>query len=173
MGRTKKKVLIAIKNQINNHYKEIFNIIRTQNNMTQKELANFLNINQSTISRYENGDTEISVVMLKLLMNRCDFSETYYWKNHSEKYIYHQALQNLYVSISQTDDDTEILRLLDEFPYQFVVSSTKSYTFWLTQTKEFIAKMIDEEGNLTTGAMITALFLGLLMCFILKVFGLF
>ena len=33
--------------------------------MTQQELADMVNVTRNTISRYENGETEIGVIMLK------------------------------------------------------------------------------------------------------------
>lgn len=42
-------------------------ILRKNNNYSQKELAQLLNISQSTYSLYENGKKEISIFYLSLL----------------------------------------------------------------------------------------------------------
>lgn len=46
---------------------------RTKRNLTQKELGQFLEVKNSTVSRYETGDIEIPVSSLPLISSYCGF----------------------------------------------------------------------------------------------------
>lgn len=41
-----------------NEFKEVLKGLRIQNNLTQKEIANIINVSERTYSRYETGDRE-------------------------------------------------------------------------------------------------------------------
>lgn len=41
-----------------NEFKEVLKGLRIKNNLTQKEIANIINVSERTYSRYETGDRE-------------------------------------------------------------------------------------------------------------------
>lgn len=88
--------------------------LRKKRNMTQKALAKQFNVNQNTISRWENGDRQIDLVTLKALANFFNVSIDYLLgtenKNSSYKFLTKEdsELLNLFSQM----DNTSKLRLL-------------------------------------------------------------
>lgn len=60
---------------------------RMQKNISQKELGDFLSMNRTSISRYENGEQEISASLLPLISIYCDFSMKEYFNETFDKKI--------------------------------------------------------------------------------------
>lgn len=59
---------------------------RMQKNISQKELGDFLSMDRTSISRYENGEQEISASLLPLISIYCDFSmKEYFNETFDEK----------------------------------------------------------------------------------------
>ena len=51
--------------------------LRKENNLTQKELADYLNIKQNTYSQYENGQRQVPIDILIRLADYYDVSVDY------------------------------------------------------------------------------------------------
>jgi transcriptional regulator with XRE-family HTH domain len=51
--------------------------LRKENNKTQKEVAQYLNIEQNTYSQYENGQRQLPIEVLIKLTNYYDVSADY------------------------------------------------------------------------------------------------
>lgn len=69
-------------NLVNKRFKEL----RESSNLTQIQLANFLNIDQSYISKFEKGERNISVDILEKVCDLfgCDLK---YFEDEKEEYI--------------------------------------------------------------------------------------
>lgn len=77
-------------NNIELNKKEIGNnikILRKENNLTQKDLANFLNTTQSTISAYESGKTLILTAFAYQLAKKYNISMDWLCGKSNKKYI--------------------------------------------------------------------------------------
>lgn len=89
-------------------------MLRKSRKMSQKELAEQFNINQNTVSRWENGDRQIDLVTLKALADFFNVSIDYLLgvetKNISDKSLptYSSELLTLFRQM----DDTSKLRLI-------------------------------------------------------------
>lgn len=53
---------------------ETIKVLRKKNHLTQQDLAECLNLETSSISKYENGETDISLMKLELLSKKFNMS---------------------------------------------------------------------------------------------------
>lgn len=64
--------------EYNTAFGEVIQRKRKRIGMTQEQLGNFLGVNKSTISRYENGSIDIPAAALPMSCEVCDFKMTEY-----------------------------------------------------------------------------------------------
>jgi transcriptional regulator with XRE-family HTH domain len=60
---------------------------RAKHNISQKELAECLDVSESSISNYENGNQDMPVSRLPLISTYCDFDITEYFQPETVNYV--------------------------------------------------------------------------------------
>lgn len=82
-------VVMSVKARLEENRKHIGKIIkekRESKNITQQQLADILEINRSSLSRYEDGKIEIPASSLEIISDECGFSPIHYFHNKKNPY---------------------------------------------------------------------------------------
>lgn len=93
-------------NLVNQRFKEL----RDNSNLTQAQLADFLNIDQSYISKFEKGERNISVDILEKVCDLfgCDLK---YFEDEKEKYI---PMEMAFRSNKLQTEDLEVISAINK-----------------------------------------------------------
>lgn len=87
-----------------------FKELRESNNLTQLQIANFLNIDQSYVSKFEKGERKISVDILEKICSLFGCTLKYF-ESEDEKYI---PMAIAFRSNSLQNDDLEAIAAINK-----------------------------------------------------------
>lgn len=129
----------------------------------QQSLADLLDVNQGTISRYESGKSSINIARLLILEKYLNIDESNYWDFYEEKRTYLDSLLSLYLAIHSADCVNQLTTLIEEFNVQYNTTLIKSPWLLLANVQSYwIERLSSEDGNATMGYVYLTLILSLI-----------